>query len=130
MVVFTTNGAGGNWRDGIGASGGLAARRFAEACAALGEIGIPADDVMCLGFPDGGLQRYVREAARDIERLMSEYAPSVVYVHALEGGHRDHDVTSYIVQALRARNDIRAVYEWPGRPLQIPPPVAGSNSPS
>jgi LmbE family N-acetylglucosaminyl deacetylase len=112
VVVFATNGAGGNWRDGIGAGSGLAARRFSEACAALGEIGIPAQDVVCLGFPDGGLQRYVREAARDIERLLLDCAPRVVYVHALEGGHLDHDMTSYIVQSLCARQGLRNVYEW------------------
>lgn len=112
VVVHTTNGAGGGWRDGIRDGGAMSAVRFAEACAALGVIGIPAEDVVCLGFPDGGLHRYLRQASRDITQLLQELMPDVVYVHALEGGHSDHDMTSYVVQIACSRLGIRAVFEW------------------
>lgn len=112
VVVFTTNGAGGNWRAGLRDRGQLSRRRFAEACDALGVIGIPSDDIVCLGFPDGGLHRYLREAARDIMYILRQCAPSVVYVHALEGGHCDHDMTSYLLQELCAKIKFKNLYEW------------------
>lgn len=112
VVVYTTNGAGGNWRDGIRDAGRMSAVRFAEACAALGVIDIPAEDIACLGFPDGGLHRYMRQASHDLASLLRELTPDVVYVHALEGGHSDHDMTSYIVQATCHRLRIETVFEW------------------
>lgn len=112
VVVYTTNGAGGNWRDGIRDGGQVSAVRFAEASAALGIIDIPERDVICLGFPDGGLHRYLREVSCDIVHLLSKLMPDVVYVHALEGGHSDHDMTSYIVQVACRRSGIKRVFEW------------------
>lgn len=120
IVVFSTNGAGGNWRDAIRDRGQFCATRFSEACEALGVIGIPVEDIGCLGFPDGGLHRYLREAARDLARILRECAPSAVYVHALEGGHSDHDMTSYLVQALCNANGFRNLYEWCEYNMDIP----------
>ena len=111
-VVFTTNGAGGNWKDSTSVKRAVAAARFKEACEALGVIGIDVAEIVCLGFPDGGLHRYIPPASEDIATLIRAIAPHTIYVHAIEGGHRDHDVTAFIVQEVSSRLLIGPVFEW------------------
>lgn len=110
-VVFTTNG-GGNWEGGNAAHNELSTRRFREACDSLSTIGISSRNVMSLGFPDAGLRRYIPEAAKDIASLIATQRPERIYVHAIEGGHRDHDVTSFLVQCVAPRLGVENVYEW------------------
>ena len=112
VVVFTTNGSRQKWSDTRNAKKRYASQRYDEACSALGIIGIPPQNIISLGFPDAGLRRYMPEAAKDIESLIQHFQPEIIYVHALEGGHRDHDVTSFLVQCIGARLAIERVYEW------------------
>jgi LmbE family N-acetylglucosaminyl deacetylase len=112
-VLFTTNGAGGDWAGGRVAQEARSAERLQEASNALGLIGIAPPNIMCLGFPDGGLRRYLREAASDIMLLIDRCRPQMIYVHAIEGGHSDHDFTSFIVQQTAAKLRYDDVYEWP-----------------
>jgi LmbE family N-acetylglucosaminyl deacetylase len=112
IVVFTTNGAGGNWKESSAVKREVAAARFKEACDALAVIRIDAADIVCLGFPDGGLHRYIPEARADIATLIREIIPHTIYVHAMEGGHIDHDVTAFIVQEVSAQLCIASVFEW------------------
>jgi len=111
-VVFTTNGAGGNWKESSTVKRAVSAVRFDEACAALAVIGIDPAGIVCLGFPDGGLHRYIPEASADIATLIRVIAPRRTYVHAIEGGHLDHDITAFIVQEVSARLPIEPVFEW------------------
>lgn len=111
-VVFTTNGAGGNWKESNTVKRAASAVRFKEACDALAVITIDAADIVCLGFPDGGLHRYIPEASEDIATLIRAIAPHTIYVHAIEGGHVDHDVTAFVVQEVSARLLIEPVFEW------------------
>lgn len=111
-VVFTTNGAGANWKESNTLKRAVAAARFKEACNALAVIGIDAAAIVCLGFPDGGLHRYIPQASEDIATLMQAIAPHTIYVHAIEGGHLDHDMTAFIVQQVGARLLIAPVFEW------------------
>lgn len=110
-VAFTTNG-GGNWQGGRSAQDALSRRRFLEAQEALGTIGIPPQNILSLGFPDAGLRRYIPEAANDITVLIAAHRPKTLYVHAIEGGHRDHDVTSFLVQCVGPRLGVENLYEW------------------
>lgn len=110
-VAFTTNG-GGNWQGGRSAQDALSSRRFLEAREALGTIGIPAQNILSLGFPDAGLRRYIPEAAKDIALLIAAHRPKALYVHAIEGGHRDHDMTSFLVQCVGPRLGVENMYEW------------------
>jgi LmbE family N-acetylglucosaminyl deacetylase len=124
-VVFTTNGAGANWKVSNAVKRAVAAVRFKEACEALAVISIEAAGIVCLGFPDGGLHRYIPEASGDIATLIRAILPDTIYVHAIEGGHVDHDVTAFVVQEVSARLRIEPVFEWAeynsdapaGRPL-------------
>lgn len=111
-VVFTTNGAGANWKESNAVKRAVSATRFKEACDALAVIGIDAAGITCLGFPDGGLHRYIPEASEDIATLIRTIAPRTIYVHAIEGGHLDHDLTAFVVQQVSARLLIEPVFEW------------------
>jgi LmbE family N-acetylglucosaminyl deacetylase len=111
-VVFTTNGAGPNWQESCAIKQAVSATRFKEACDALAIIGIDPAEIVCLGFPDGGLHRYIPEASKDIAALIRAIVPHTIYVHAIEGGHRDHDVTAFVVQEVSARLRISPVFEW------------------
>lgn len=119
-VVFTTNGAGGNWKESNAVKRAVAATRFTEACDALAIIGIDSAEIICLGFPDGGLHRYIPQASADIATLLRAIVPHTIYVHALEGGHRDHDVTAFIVQEVSARLRIEPVFEWAEYNIEVP----------
>jgi len=119
-VIFTTNGAGGNWKESNAVKRAVAAARFKEACDALAIIGIDATEIVCLGFPDGGLHRYIPEASADVATLVRAIAPHTVYVHAMEGGHRDHDVTAFVVQEISARLSIAPVLEWAEYNVEAP----------
>lgn len=119
-VVFTTNGAGGNWKESRAVQRAVSAARFKEACDALAVIGIDPTRIVCLGFPDRGLHRYIPEASQDIATLIHETAPYAVYVHAIEGGHLDHDVTAFVVQEVSARLRIDPVFEWAEYNIEAP----------
>lgn len=125
-VVFTTNGAGGNWKESSAMHQVVSAMRFKEACAALAVIGIDPADITCLGFPDGGLHRYIPEASGDIAALIRAIGPHTIYVHAIEGGHLDHDVTAFVVQEVSAKLRIGPVFEWAeyNREARGGPPIA------
>ncbi len=111
-VVFMTNGSGPDWGAHKALQRTVAEARFHEACNALGIIGITPAHILNLGFPDRGLMRYIPEAVSDVTTLFEIYRPKLVYVHAIEGGHRDHDATSFIVQYASTLAGLSCVYEW------------------
>lgn len=111
-VVFTTNGAGGRWKDRSEIQQKMSANRLKESYKALAVIGIRPENVVCLGFPDGGLHRYIAEASRDIAALLRTILPRTIYAHAIEGGHLDHDVTAFVVQNVSAKLGMDDVFEW------------------
>jgi LmbE family N-acetylglucosaminyl deacetylase len=111
-VVFTTNGAVGNRKESSAKQQAVSATRFKEACDALAVIGIDPAHIACLGFPAEGLHRYIPEASADIAALLRAMVPHVIYVHAIEGGHLDHDVTAFVVQEVSAKLGVAPVFEW------------------
>ena len=46
-----------------------------EAVNALLQINIPRDNIYCLGFPDGGTQRYLKKLAIDISMIIEKLNP-------------------------------------------------------
>lgn len=109
-VVFTSNG-GGHHRSRLSISV-TAQTRYREACAALSKIGIPQGNVSCLGFPDGRLYRYMTDIGIDVKNIIEQTRPSRIYVHSIEGGHRDHDITGFVVQSVCRQIGYTEVYEW------------------
>lgn len=130
-VVFTTNGAGGVWKSPIKNQRSLSETRYNEACEALKLIKIPKEQIISFGFPDGGLFRYILQLAIDLLTLIHTIEPKEIYVHALEGGHPDHDITSFVTQYICHQIDFSEVFEWgeyngetsiedPSTPLKFP----------
>ncbi|RST72565.1 PIG-L family deacetylase [Siminovitchia acidinfaciens] len=123
-VVFVTNGSRGNgasWRVKVNESKRRSEVRFREAVQALSLINIPKENIFCLGYPDGGTQRYLKNMSEDIQTLILKFNPGRIYVHCIEGGHLDHDMTSYVVKFICSKIGYSNVFEWteyhPKQPL-------------
>ena len=123
-VVFVTNGtagAGESWYRKIKKSKKRANLRFKEAVQALSQINISKENIYCLGFPDAGTQRYLKEMLIDISMLFQKFNPRRVYVHCIEGGHIDHDITSFVVKTICNKIGFTNVFEWteynPSQPI-------------
>lgn len=126
-VVFVTNGtagAGESWHLTHNQSRKKAELRYNEAIEALSHINVSKENVFCLGFPDGGTQRYLKEISMDITKLFHEFNPKQVYVHCIEGGHIDHDLTSFAVKSVCRKIGYANLFEWseynPSQPIGTP----------
>ena len=123
-VVFVTNGTAGSgesWFRRTKRAEKRANLRHEEAVNALLQINIPKENIYCLGFPDGGTQRYLKKIAIDISMILEKLNPRRVYVHSIEGGHIDHDMTSFVVKSVCEKRDYTNVYEYasynPAQPI-------------
>ncbi|MBS4197590.1 PIG-L deacetylase family protein [Lederbergia citri] len=123
-VVFITNGTGRggeSWAVTRRESKKKSNIRYKEAVQALSLINIPENNIYCLGFPDGGTQRYLKNISDDIHFLINKLRPGRIYVHCIEGGHRDHDLTSYVVKSVCNKINYNQLFEWteyyPNQPL-------------
>ncbi len=125
-VVFTTNGRGLDWKTPVRQQHATAICRLREAQSALGTLGLSPDVIDGLGFPDRGLHRYLSCAWKDISDCLASVSPHFVVTHGLEGGHRDHDVTSLIVQLVAAAQEV-PVLEWAeyNRDFSLTDPMVG-----
>ncbi|MDR7239972.1 PIG-L deacetylase family protein [Neobacillus drentensis] len=124
VVAFVTNGScwqDESWRIKESETERRAKIRYNEASNALSLLGIPKDNIICLGFPDGGTHRYLRYLAKDIQLLIQKLNPNRVYAHCIEGGHSDHDMTSYVVKTICNKMGFSNLFEWteynPKQPL-------------
>jgi LmbE family N-acetylglucosaminyl deacetylase len=114
-VVYVTNGSGGegaSWKYRRNISQHISQIRYEESIKALSFIGIPEKSIHCLGFPDSGTHRYLKEIARDVLLIINETKPKMIYVHCIEGGHLDHDVVSFVVRSVCSKLGYSNVYEW------------------
>jgi LmbE family N-acetylglucosaminyl deacetylase len=74
----------------------LRRREFAEALAAAGLSGCSTISLEC---PDQQAIFRIAEHAARLAALFDELRPSLVFTHAYEGGHPDHDATAAAVHA-------------------------------
>jgi LmbE family N-acetylglucosaminyl deacetylase len=114
-VVFVTNGTrcpAESWRTRRSVSTKFAEIRHNEAIDALSIINMPAANVMCLGYPDGGTQRYIKWLTKDVQILIRNFNPGRIYVHSIEGGHVDHDMTSLVVKFVCQQIGYSNLFEW------------------
>ena len=114
-VIFVTNGSGGigeSWNLSVGEAKRRSDVRYLEAVKALSLINIPEENITCLGYPDGGTQRYLKNMLVDFFMLIQEINPERIYVHCIEGGHCDHDMTSYVVKSICNKIGFNNVFEW------------------
>jgi len=85
-------------------------QRISESRNALNLIGI--GEVDFLDYPDGMTYQFIGSIIRDVQRIISEINPSVIYLPAYEGGHIDHDVVNFCV-AQAAANSQAELMEFP-----------------
>ncbi|WP_106496642.1 PIG-L deacetylase family protein [Lentibacillus sp. Marseille-P4043] len=114
-VTYVTNGAGGKgstWKFKTEVTKNIAAIRYKEGVQALSLINIPRKNVFCLGYPDLGMHRYIKDIATDVHMLIEKLNPQKIYVHCIEGGHGDHDMTSFIVKSVCSKLGFHNVFEW------------------
>ena len=123
-VIFVTNGTGRggeSWKQKTDESKKEAETRYSEAVQALTLISVPKEDIFCLGYPDGGTQRYLKSMSMDVHTLIQKLNQERIYVHCIEGGHDDHDITSFVVKSVCKKIGYSNVFEWteynPKQPL-------------
>jgi len=67
-----------------------------------------------LRLPDGGLVGALEEACARLQQLIGDIGPSAVVGPAFEGGHADHDATSFAVaEACRRAGSDASLFEYP-----------------
>lgn len=110
-VVFTTDG-GGSHRAMDREK--LAATRMNEAKSACARLGVPIDNVLFLGFPDGELFEHEDAAAHQLLQLMEKYNPSQVFATYCHDKHPDHLATNRAVRdAMQRSSRARTLLEYP-----------------
>lgn len=112
VVVFVTNGSGISWNNRKGNTLEISNMRYKEASQALSLIKIPQENILSLGYPDQGSHRYLKYIAKDINLLIEKLHPKLVYTHCIEGGHSDHDMTSFVVKKVCKKIGFDNLYEW------------------
>lgn len=114
-VVYVTNGTGRDgesWRKDKKESEEIAIIRYYEGVHGLSVLKIPKENLICLGFPDGGTHRYLKEMSKDVAFLIKKLSPKNIYVHCIEGGHNDHDLVSLVVKSVCYQFNFQNVFEW------------------
>jgi LmbE family N-acetylglucosaminyl deacetylase len=97
-IVHVTDGAPrklDGLRLGFDGRSAYAARRRAEAHAALEIAGIGSDRIFELGFIDQESAFHLVELTQRLLDLLLDIRPDLVFVHPYEGGHPDHDAAAF-----------------------------------
>jgi LmbE family N-acetylglucosaminyl deacetylase len=104
-IVHVTDGAPADLRDatntGFDTRGEYAAARRYEAAAALSIARISNEQIVELDVVDQHASYALADLARELAHLFRGVRPHVVFTHAYEGGHPDHDATAFAVHAAR-----------------------------
>ena len=114
-IVYVTDGSGRDgesWKTEKKLTAWIAETRYQEGIRGLAVLKIPQQNLVCLGFPDGGTHRYLKEISKDVTSLIKNLAPKRIYVHCIEGGHNDHDLVSLVVKSVCNKLHFENVYEW------------------
>lgn len=116
-IVHLTDGAPRDGADarkaGCASWEDYAALRRREFETALGVSEAQCRRNVCLGCPDQQASLHIAELATALARLFRQLRPTVVYTHAYEGGHPDHDAAAAAVRAARSLcGDAFAILEF------------------
>ena len=92
----------------------LAALRAQEAQAAVAELGVDAERVVCLAWEDGRLTDHQADAQAQVVALLAAHRPAAVFVPFRHDGPADHAATWRVVRgALQTHGHTVDVYEYP-----------------
>lgn len=88
--------------------------RKVELMKAMKNLGVPSENVICFGFPDGSLIDHQSEAIERAKDIISKVGPYEVYTTFKLENHIDHIVTNRIVNcAAKSMSPAPTVYEYP-----------------
>ncbi len=120
-LIMVTDGAPTNLEDvhalGFPTAAAYASARRRELNAALAIAGVSAENQLHLDIPDQQVVRRLAEVTRLLIALVESRGLKMLFTHAFEGGHPDHDATAFAVHAaahlLRAAGRSIAIVEMP-----------------
>ena len=99
LIVHATDGAPRDMSDarrfGFETCEAYARARRAELEAAMAEAAVAAGALLSLEVADQDAARQLAPLSRDIAALFRRHAPGIVFTHAYEGGHPDHDAVAF-----------------------------------
>ncbi|MGI0490003.1 PIG-L deacetylase family protein [Pantanalinema rosaneae CENA516] len=111
-IVFMTDGSGSH--SGLMPPQTLAELRQQEAIAAAEQLGLPEQDVIFLGLPDGELSSHQSTAIQKVTDLLYQYQPEEVYIPYYLEPHPDHVATNTaVIGALQEYRQAVMVCEYP-----------------
>jgi N-acetylglucosamine malate deacetylase 2 len=103
VIVHATDGAPRNMSDarrlGFASRQAYALARRAEFAAAISESGADRPILLRLGAGDQEAAAQLAGLSRGIAEILRANEPRVVFTHAYEGGHPDHDAVAFAVHA-------------------------------
>src|SRR5690606_11550897 len=119
--VLVTDGAPANLEDARGAGFATAAEyahaRRRELDNALDIAGVPRGALVTLDIPDQQVARRLVEVTPRLMQVVEARKLGVLFTHAYEGGHPDHDATAFAVHAaaqlLEAKGRALLIVEMP-----------------
>jgi LmbE family N-acetylglucosaminyl deacetylase len=92
----------------------MKAMRIDEALAAAEALGVLADDVFLMGFPDGELRTHHEEAVARVTALLEQHRPEQIFIPSIRAEHPDHVATNAIVhEAVRRVGLVAPLFEYP-----------------
>lgn len=120
-LVLVTNGAPGDLKDahaaGFSTAVDYANARLRELEDALAIAGVPREALITFGIPDQQAARRLVELTRGLIETVKARDLGILFTHAFEGGHPDHDATAFAVHAaarlLEGRGRPTLVIEMP-----------------
>lgn len=92
---------------------GSAERRNAEARAVMARIGVPAENLHFLGFPDQESIAHLPAVLDQVQALAARVAFREITSPAYEGGHIDHDVAALVAAMVRRSTPDATHFEYP-----------------
>ncbi len=102
-LVLVTDGAPVNLKDahalGFATAAEYAAVRRRELGHALVMAGVPPDALLTLDVPDQQVARQLVDVTHRLTAIIEARNLGVLFTHAYEGGHPDHDATAFAVHA-------------------------------
>jgi len=99
VIVHVTDGAPRNMSDarrlGFETREAYALARRDELVAAMAEAAVSSEALLCLGVPDQDAAAQLVGLCSAIAELLRRHEPAIVFTHAYEGGHPDHDAIAF-----------------------------------
>lgn len=113
-VAVVTDGAASHLDDPAHATSRakLVEMREAETHLAVADLGVAAEHLHFLGFPDGHLGEHHQALCARLHALIAQTQPDEIYVCALQDGHRDHIALARALRTLADEGALKGIAHW------------------